>query len=54
MDERIGFTIYQSCGNSEVFDVCPCFGGGGMGGVGGEWAWTRDCKGGVVLCLCEL
>ena len=38
MDEKIG-----------VLDVF-------LGGVGGEWvgAWIRVCRGGVVLCLCEM
>ena len=47
MDERIGFGLYQSCGNR-----------GSVGGVVGEWigtrAWIRVWRGGVVLCPCEL
>ena len=36
MNERIGFGLYQTCGNrGSVVDVCLCF---GCGGVGGEWA----------------
>ena len=52
VDERIGFGLYQSCGDRGVLDMCLCF---GCGGVGGEWvvAWTRVGSGGVVLCLCE-
>ena len=36
-----------------VFDMCLCF---GCGGVGGEWvgAWIGVGSGGVVLCLCEV
>ena len=37
MDERIGFGLYQSCGNGGVLDVCLCFGCGGVAGVCGEW-----------------
>ena len=52
MDDRIGFELYQSCGNRGVLDVCLCF---GWGGVGGEWVGGLD-QGleGVVLCLCEV
>ena len=35
VDERIGFGIYQSCGNRGVLDVCLCLGCDGVGGVGG-------------------
>ena len=48
MDERIGFWLYQSCGNR---------GSVGCGGVGGEWvgAWTRFWRVGwyYVLVSCE-
>ena len=37
MNERIGFGLYQSCGDRGVLDMCLCFGYGGVGGVGGEW-----------------
>ena len=43
----LGFTNHV--GTEGVLDVCLCF-----RGVGGEWAWTRVWKGGVMLCLCEL
>ena len=39
MDERIGFWLYESCGNRGVLDVCLCF---GCGGVGGEWVGGLD------------
>ena len=42
MDERIGFGLYQSCGDRGVLDVCLCFGCGGVGGVGGEWVGGLD------------
>ena len=35
MDGRIGFGLYQSCGDRGVLDMCLCFGCGGVGGVGG-------------------
>ena len=56
MDERIGFRLYQSCGNRGVLDVYLCFGCGGVGGVGGEWEGGLDqgLEGWVVLCLCEV
>ena len=49
----LGFT--NPVGTVGVLDVCLCFGCGGVGGVGGKWvgAWTRDWRGGLVLCLCE-
>ena len=61
MDERIGFGLYQSCGDRGsvrhgVLDMCLCFGCSGVGGVGREWVgdldqgWERW----VVLCLCEV
>ena len=41
MNERIGFGLYQSCGNrGSVGRVC--FGGGGVGSVGGEWVVGLD------------
>ena len=36
---RIGFGLYQSCGDRGVLDVCLCF---GCGGVGGEWVGGLD------------
>ena len=42
MDERIGFGLYQSCGNRGVLDVSLCFGCGGVDGVGGEWVGGLD------------
>ena len=43
MDERIGFGLYQSCGNrGGVSDVCLCFGCGGVSGVGGECVGGMD------------
>ena len=65
MDERIGFWLYQSCGDGGVLDVCLCFGCGGVGGVGGEWVgglvgwcyvWILCVDGGpgiCVLCLAD-
>ena len=49
-----GLGFSNSVGTGGVFDVCLCLVCGGVGGVGGEWAWTRVWRGGVVLCLCEL
>ena len=39
-----------------VLDVCLYFSFGDVGGVGGEWVgdWTRVCRGGAVLCMCEV
>ena len=48
----LGFT--NPVGKGGVLDVCLCYGSGGVGGVGREWAWTRVWRGGVVLCMCEL
>ena len=42
MDEKIGFGLYQSCGDRGVLDMCLCFGCGGVGGVGGEWVGGLD------------
>ena len=45
MDERIGFGLYQSCGDMGMLDMCLCFGYGGVGGVGGvggEWVGGLD------------
>ena len=55
MDKRIGFGLYHSRGDRGVFDVCLCFGGGGVGSVGGVWVGGLDRvrSGVVVLCLCE-
>ena len=50
MDKMIGFVLYQSCGNRvsvgrvSVFWLLWC----------GWGAWTRVCRGGVMLCLCDL
>ena len=40
MDERIGFGLYQSCGNRG--SVGRVFGCGDVGGVGGEWVGSLD------------
>ena len=50
----LGFTNPLWTGG--VLDMCLCFGCGGVGvgGVGGEWAWTGVGSGGVVLCPCEV
>ena len=48
----LGFT--NPVGTGGVLDMCLCFGCGSVGGVGGEWAWTRVGSAGVVLCLCEV
>ena len=45
--------ITNPLGTGGVLDMCV-FGCGGVGGVGGEWAWTGVGSGGVVLCLCEV
>ena len=37
MDERIGFGLYQSCGNRGVLHACLC-----CGGVGVEWVGGLD------------
>ena len=42
MDERIGFGLYQSCGDRESVGMCLCFGCDGVGGVGGEWVGGLD------------
>ena len=42
MDEKIGFGLYQSCGDRGVLDMCLCFDCGGVGGVGGEWVVGRE------------
>ena len=48
----LGFT--NSGGTWGKWDMCLCFGCGGVrGGVGGG-AWARVCECGVVLCLCVL
>ena len=48
MDERIGFGLYQSCGNRG--DCWTCV-GVCCGGVGGEWVgvWTRVWRVGGVM-----
>ena len=54
MGERIGF--YQSCGNRGVLTyVCVWVAVVWVVKVGSGWgAWTRDWRGGVVLCMCEM
>ena len=42
MDVRIGFWLYQSCGNRGVLDVCLCLACDGVGGVGGECVGGLD------------
>ena len=44
MDGRIGFGLYQSCGERGSVDMCLCFGCGGVGvgGIGGEWMGGVD------------
>ena len=55
VDERIGFGLYQSCGNmGSVGRVC--FGCGGVGGAGGEWVGGVDhgLEGWCYVCVrCE-
>ena len=41
MDERIGFGLYQSCGDRGSVGHVSVFGCGGVGGVGGEWGVGR-------------
>ena len=45
----LGFT--NSGGTWGKWDMCLCFGFGGVAGVGGEWwaVWARVCEGGVVF-----
>ena len=52
VDDRIGFGIYQSCGNMGGLDVCQCL---GFSGVGGKWVCGLD-EGleGWCYVLCEL
>ena len=42
VDVRIGFGLYQSCGNRGSVDMCLCFSCGGVGGVGGVWVGGLD------------
>ena len=54
MDERIGFGLYQSCGDMGVLDMCLCF---GCGGVGGEWVGGLDQgqkRWGGVMSVCSV
>ena len=50
--KRIGFGLYQSCGNMEIVERAPVF--------GLRWCrwgvcrWLGPGSGGMVLCLCEL
>ena len=53
MKGELGLGFTNPVGTGGVLDMCLCFGCGGVGGVGVEWAWTRVGSGGVVLCLCE-
>ena len=56
MGERIGFGLYHPVITGGMLDVCLSLGCGDVVGVGGEWvgAWTRLCRGGVVLYQCEM
>ena len=42
VDERIGFGLYQSCGNRGNVGRVSVFGCGGVGGVGGEYVGGLD------------
>ena len=48
----LGFT--NPVGTGEVFDVCLCFGYGGVGGVGEEWVggFDQGLEGWCYVCLC--
>ena len=46
---ELGLGFPNPAGTGGVLGMCLYFGCGGLGGVCGEWAWTRV----VVLCLCE-
>ena len=51
MDERIGFGLYQSCGNrgtGGVLNVCLCLGCGDVGDVGWEWV-CESCESGLFV-----
>ena len=51
MAERIGFGLYQSCGNMGSVGRVSVFGCGGVGSVGGEWVgWLEPGSGGVGWC----
>ena len=60
MDERIGFGLYQSCGDRGSVGHVYVFGSGGVGGEGGGWmrelglGFTNPVGTGGVLdmCLC--
>ena len=42
MDERIGFGFTNPAGTGGVWDMCLCFGCGGVDGVGGGWVGGLD------------
>ena len=49
----LGLGYTNPVGTGEVLDVCICFGCGGEGSVGGEWAGGRGLgpgSGGVGWC----
>ena len=49
MDERIGFGLYQSCGNRGSVGRVSMFWLCAVGGVGGEWVGVGWCYVGVSL-----
>ena len=53
MDERIGFVLSNPVGTGGVFNVCLCF---GCGGVGEEWVgcFAQGLEGWGYVCVrCE-
>ena len=56
VDERIGFGLYQSCGNRGLVERVSVFWFQWCVWCRGEWVgiWIRDWRGGVVLCLSEV
>ena len=38
---ELGMGFTNAVGTGGVLDMCLCFSCGGVGGVGGEWDWTR-------------
>ena len=49
----LGLDFTNPVGTGRVFDVCLCFGCGGVGGVGGEWVGSGGVGCGYVCVRCE-